>query len=682
MKCPKRSYLSLVQCLIVGCITVLIHLSTHAETFPDGRVLEAKFHHLGDNLVDLWPEVPAQPEGTRLDIKFEAKRNAKDCTLTLTIWDVNHTASIEINGKKVDDLAPAQLRKDVYANIPAGSLRDGQNILSIIPNPTDNTVFGNIVLHEKPFRELKKLQTVTLCVIDAATRRSVPARITITDQKGALKEIFFPAPKKKSAVRSGLIYIAGETTIELVEGDYVFYATRGMEWGLDKQMVSVRQPTKVKLKLRREVDTKGFIAADTHIHTVTFSGHGDASIHERMVTLAAEGVEMAVATDHNHNIDYTPFQKELGLNRYFTPVVGNEVTTKVGHFNAFPLKADDSVPNQKETNWVKLVEDIRIHDAKVIVLNHPRWSSMDAYAHQGLNSVTGERASGVPIGFDAMELANSCAMLTDRMRLVDDWFALLNYGETIRAMGSSDTHTVNSPVGQGRTYIRSSTDDASRINVHKACDTILQGDTSVSLGIFADVVVNQRSTMGDIARVNGSEVNVRLRVASPSWLHPEKVLIYLNGAVVAERTITGQTGKPFNQFVSFTLPAPKHDAHLVCVVFGPGIKEPYWRTDRDYTMAATNPVFLDADGDGKYRSPRETAQILLSQTAKNLDAQWRAANAADDGIGVQMLDLVYKSVTPEDRAELVNRLKLSDRKRFKAYLDTLKVEQSKTAAVR
>ena len=71
------------------------------------------------------------------------------------------------------------------------------------------------------------------------------------------------------------------------------------------------------------------VACDTHVHTFTYSGHGDATLNERLVTVAGEGIELPIATDHNLHINYAPLVNQLGLNKYYTPVIGNEVTTKI-----------------------------------------------------------------------------------------------------------------------------------------------------------------------------------------------------------------------------------------------------------------------------------------------------------------------------------------------------------------
>jgi hypothetical protein len=111
-------------------------------------------------------------------------------------------------------------------------------------------------------------------------------------------------------------------------GEYTVFAGRGFAYGIDAVRLSLRPGDVVRktLSIRREVPTPGYASCDTHVHTLTHSGHGDATLDERVLTLAGEGVELPVATEHNR-----PRPSSRGVRQYFTPVVGNEVTTAVGH---------------------------------------------------------------------------------------------------------------------------------------------------------------------------------------------------------------------------------------------------------------------------------------------------------------------------------------------------------------
>ena len=185
------------------------------------------------------------------------------------------------------------------------------------------------------------------------------------------------------------------------------------------------KPSTLRFSLKREVDTKGWVSVDSHIHVLDFSGHGDSSVDERMMTIAGEGLELAISTDHNKHADYAPAAKKMGVNDRFSTVIGNEVTTKAGHFNAFPIHADAAIPDYKQTNWTQLIKGIRdTPGVQVIQLNHPR-NVHGGYSPTSTNEfdlLTGDHPR--EIGFDAMEVVTSAAMQSDIMALFHDWFAL------------------------------------------------------------------------------------------------------------------------------------------------------------------------------------------------------------------------------------------------------------------
>ncbi|HUR27657.1 MAG TPA: CehA/McbA family metallohydrolase, partial [Planctomycetota bacterium] len=460
--------------------------------------------------------------------------------------------------------------------------------------------------------------------------------------------------------RDGVIYVSNQpATLELPAGNYTSYATRGPEWSCSVVTLSVHAgvAAKVAHRLRRELDTRGYVAADTHLHTLQFSGHGDADALERQVTLAGEGVEFAVATDHNHNTDYQPFQERLGLSSYYTSVVGNEVTTEVGHFNGFPLQASDPVPAHDSKDYVAIVDGIRARGAKVVVLNHPRWPNHDdsPFTNNHLDRDTGAFASGLKLTMDATELINSTTSEADPMFVFRDWFALLNRGVRIFAVGTSDSHTVGDPVGQGRTYVASATDDPTKIDVAAVCDAIKNGHTSIGQGIFATVLVDGTARMGDTLDVairpdprrgtdleSAPKVQVELRVQAPSWIVPRKATFFVNGTAVGERALSGTAGRPTDALLNFELACEgRYDRWLVCVVTGDAPEGLFWPTTNPYTVAATNPVFLDVDPwrEG-WEAPRETAAHWIARSAGNSpEMLGPVIHGVDEAIAVHLLDL-------------------------------------------
>ncbi len=606
-------------------------------------VVSDRVHHLGDSDVKGWGEA-RKPEGKRLDLTFQAGAGA--ASIELGQRDVSDEWTVSLNGEAVGVLERTTGQHTHYVDVPTGVLRDGENTLSVVPRAVgDDIVVGPISLIEKPLAEALHLGRVVVRVSDAASGGPVPARVTVATPEGKLVPLY-NAARASTAVRIGTMYTLGAgDAFEVPQGEYVVYATRGMEWGMAEARVRVQAEGKqaLDLAITREVDTKGFIAADTHVHTYTYSGHGNATIEERMITLAGEGVELAIATDHNHQTDYAPVQAEMEVNPYFRPVTGNEVTTENGHFNAFPMDPKGALPDHKLKDWVKLVEDIRAKGAKVVILNHPHWPDLDRgpFGVHGLDPSTGDRASGTRYTFDCLELVNSTTEEKEPLSILADWMALLNRGERLTGIGSSDSHTVDDPVGQGRTYVRSSTDEPAKIDVEETCGAFLRGDVSVSLGIFAEAEVDG-TPMGGLVKLSGEhpQVDVNLNIAAPSWIRPRKAWAFLNGEIAGYAEVSTPDEGPTFLRTGFRLQPGRGDAHLVCVVVGDGVKLPGWTTLNGYTLAVTNPIYFDTDGDGRYTSPRDQARSALD--AIGADPAKIAVGVAQSGepVGLQMLSVL------------------------------------------
>lgn len=605
-------------------------------------VLDAGLHHLGEKEVKAFPEANRKAEAPSLEVAFESQSNQTEWTLQLKQRDVSEDWNIALNGKPLGRLNIGESERVSHYPVPAYAIQDGANTLAILPKKvTDDVLVGAIELAPRPMRDVLKLGHVTLTITDLTGKIKMPARIVVANAAGKFADLYNIQPSV-AAWRRGIIYNAAETVeFDLPEGQWTITATRGVEYSRAQAPVRIfyGQKNTITLPIFQQVDTTGYIAVDSHLHTYTFSGHGDASVDERIITLAGEGVEMAIATDHNHFTDYQPRQAALGSSPYFTSVIGNEVTTANGHFNGFPFKVDSEKPNHKETNWVKLVADIRSKGAQYVILNHPRWPTItnSPFSIWGVNRTTGSRTNDMQFTVDAIELVNSSVPTKGRDFMLRDWFALLSRGERLWGVGASDSHTIADPPGQGRTYVPSSTDDPAAINVEAVIKQMQAGNMSVSYGLFATATANG-AKMGSMIAPTNDQVVVNFHVACASWIPAKLAVAYLNGIKVAQTELSMMRTYPLSTNITFKIPAPKHDAFLVCAAFGDGVKDPSWKTLQDYTLAIANPFWIDADGDGKYTAPRETALALLEKMGKPDLAKIEAALAeVDAAIGVQMI---------------------------------------------
>src|SRR5687767_10732718 len=133
-------FCSKFKALAPALLMVLLVSPGFSKELEGGRVIHEKFHHLGDDIIGYWPEVPAEPEGTRLDVKFDSPENSSEWTLSLTYWDVNFPVAVTLNGRPLENLPSSHKRKLAYIAVPIKALRSGENVLSFVVNPTDDSV--------------------------------------------------------------------------------------------------------------------------------------------------------------------------------------------------------------------------------------------------------------------------------------------------------------------------------------------------------------------------------------------------------------------------------------------------------------------------------------------------------------------------------------------------------------
>ncbi|HSG72963.1 MAG TPA: hypothetical protein VLA12_21295, partial [Planctomycetaceae bacterium] len=302
-----------------------------------------------------WSEFPETAESRSLERSFVARQNDSEWTLRLRHENVKQNWEVSLNGKRLAALKQNENSMVVAIAIPPSSLKEGENKIAISTrsNQPDDVRLGDVRLIPASRTEFLSQCSISVACRDNATGTQLPCRITILDANGSLHDAGVVS-NQTLAVRTGVIYTSnGMADFGLPPGRFRIIASRGPEYTIDEQEInlSTDENRRLTMSLKRVVDTTGWVACDTHVHTLTHSGHGDASIEERLITICGEGIELPIATDHNKQIKYVPLQTSMGLTNWFTPVVGNEVTTKWGHFNIFPVSAGGPVPNHNRDNW-------------------------------------------------------------------------------------------------------------------------------------------------------------------------------------------------------------------------------------------------------------------------------------------------------------------------------------------
>jgi hypothetical protein len=593
------------------------------------HVLTERMHHLRSGPVREWSAFPERAEGTELVLAFRAQSNQREQTLRLRHRDLKQAWRVRLNGAEIARLPFDEADMITHWAVPVGTLTAGRNELRIdcTGSAADDVLIGEVSLIDRPREQVLSEATLDVAVHEEPGGRAIPSRITVVNAHGTLVS-FGTASGPQHAVRPGVVYSGnGAVRLKLPAGQYVIWAGRGFEYSVATTEVELARGshTSRRLTLRREVDTPGWAAMDTHVHTGTFARHGDASADERILTIAGEGIELPVSTEHNVRVDLEVRAREAGLREHFTPIIGSEVTTRsLGHFNVFPLAPGDGKIDERAPDWERLRETIDNSATEpVIVLNHGRdnHGGFQPLGRARHISISGEDLEGWRLPANAMEVLNSGAIRSDGFELPRDWMGMLNRGLLLTPVGSSDSHDVSRYIiGQGRTYVRCDDGDPGRIDPSQVTARVRRGQVMVSYGLLAELSVHGKGP-GELVEKK-EDLTVRIRVKGPGWTRARRVSLYMNGVKVREAGIPTGTSAGVKWDATWRVARPAHDVHLVAIADGPGIAAPYWPTAKPYqptspeftpyVLGLSGAVFVDADGSGQFESAFEYARREVS----------------------------------------------------------------------
>jgi hypothetical protein len=523
-----------------------------------------------------WSSFPVFAKDSILVIHFNSQFQFNVQTLSITQTDVNQTWTVKLNDNMLGNLTPDEKCMITYFDIPQGILKEKNNELIIRSGSGQSEMPDDIIIENVMLINTSKSKLLNESLVNIHT--GIPSRLTILNDDGALQPLS-TVPDDTLAVRTGVIYSGtGNFSFSIPAGDYKIYASRGFEYGADSCLIKINKNEIIskKLTIKHEVILPGWKSWDTHLHTLEFSGHGDASMKERILTIAGEGLNYAVITEHNKIINITDTVKKMKMEKWFTAITGDELTTKVGHFNIFPFTTED-VPSAEVNNWKEVRKNIDpFLQNKVIILNHSR------DIHNGFrpsDSLLHINKDEFPA--NAMEVMNSGSQQTDPRQLYHDWMNLMTRGIVLTPIGSSDNHDVSRFIsGQSRTYVRS---DRDQIN------NFIKGYVGVSFGLFTQLEVKKELSGNKTASI---------KVYAPSWIRADKVYLYANSKVIFTSKVSGKHKGGLIAKYDIPISGLADGTLLVAVAEGADPKVPWWPIAKPYqhTSPAVNPIVLGLTG--------------------------------------------------------------------------------------
>ena len=492
-------------------------------------------------------------------------------------------------------LAPAIVTSYLSSAIPTGETLDVQRALAYEP-------IGDTPAVERPSG------TLEVEIRDEAGR-PLAAKLSLRGERGTPDPDFGNDGDESGAGRfvwSGV----GRFSRRLPVGNYRVLATAGIERDLASFSAEIRLAGLVRFERRlpRVVTTPGVVAADLHLHQAP-SVDADIACSTRVISVAAEGIEFAVASDHYTVSDLGPAvaaltNKGLLANRLIT-MSGTEVSTvghRFGHFNLYPAPANADIAYENTTPRQMFGEMRKLSPNGLIQVNHPRWHDLGYFHRYRLDPKSGR----VPVqfkddydpGFDVLEIYNGVDAVSEpkTRQVLLDWLHLLGQGHRYTATGNSDSHKLFFvDPGLPRNLIRwgkaSSDSDDLNASPNAIVDAIRRGQVSVTSGPVIDFEILGKGP-GETVRGAGNRLPARLRVRAAPWIDVTEVEVLVGPQARRVRWLPAKKTRDVVRVdAAFDLVLPKK-TFVVVVARGerelPNVFQPKIRP-----YAFTNPIWIE-----------------------------------------------------------------------------------------
>lgn len=450
---------------------------------------------------------------------------------------------------------------------------------------------------------LPKRATIRVNAVDADSGEKLPVRVQIIpDHPMAKAPATFGVKSDEPDDRLYREYaIDGQLEVPVPPGGYRVVVTRGYEYEISDTPVLAEEgkTSGVVAALKHSVDSTGSMCADFHIHSI-YSVDSDDGVEQKVKAALADGLEIPVSSEHEYIIDFQPVIERLGMQKWAYGIASEELTTfKWGHFGVFPLAVQPDATNNgaiesTKLNPPELFPQIAARaDQPLFIVNHPR-GDMGYFDFAGFDrqTLTGNNKELWSDVFGALEVFNDGDFERYRDNVVADWFAFLNAGKHMPAIGSSDSHTLSSgPVGYPRTCLRFGHDDPRQLNPGLVRDTLRASASVISGGLSMTVEGPGGVGPGGTA-VAGS---YKVVVSSPSWVAAKSLEVIVDGVTTQVLDIdpAKNTASPGHRYelVVDVQPAQSKAFHWVVFHAKSNTDLKPLHPDRN-AFAVSNPIFF------------------------------------------------------------------------------------------
>lgn len=379
---------------------------------------------------------------------------------------------------------------------------------------------------------------VRCTVVDAETRRPVPARIRLTDAQGnEVVPIGHPAELDPKAQQGDVLfqsrrfaYVDGSFSVDPRTLPLRYQAVRGYEYLIAEG--SITGPTTIALSRWSSLARRGWYSGDVHIHHIS----------PKTCRLEMDAEDLNIANILTSDFTKDQHEFEGGINRYSggerVVYVNQEFRNDhLGHMCLLNLKRlVEPVTTMQPVHYplnMRACDEAHRQGGYVSWAHFPSWPGVECPLDVALEKLDGLEILSV---LDPREFPVFMRQVVPELEANDGlrlWYRFLNCGFRLTATAGTDKMTTFVTVGANRVFARLE----GEFTYQNWIAALRAGRTFVTNSPVLEFTVNGREPGAtlDFARAG----KVEIRAAAESQIPYDRLEIVANGNVIAQASPTG-----------------------------------------------------------------------------------------------------------------------------------------------
>lgn len=377
--------------------------------------------------------------------------------------------------------------------------------------------------------------TLQLRVLDAKTKKPIPARVRLTPLPPMPSGKLFEGISSARAFHDSFYVPREGTAVELWAGKWDLTITSGPRYDYTQSTIEMKwgSDTIIESELPPTVPTHGWLGVEFGVMTQSTEG-SDLTPADVVLSAAGEGIDWVVSGDWERITDFAPAIKALGLEDRMGSSRGFRTWLpkhkEWGSFLIYPVAANAPAPETARENWKDLedskafIETLRgLYPGSIIESITPFADGGGYFYQEGKNvyQMAWEARTDVDLGIDAVNLFEPRGLWNQRHQRDFFYVNTLRSRIYIPAPVSNRRVMLSAEPGYPRMLVRTDESDPTKVPEAKLFEAVRAGKWQITSGPFIEFTVDGHREGERFA--SGPTAKAHLKVTASNWVHANRI---------------------------------------------------------------------------------------------------------------------------------------------------------------